>query len=481
MNGPDASVRAEGRWFAVGGAVVALALMWTVRAFIPDAAWFNVRYAEHLTQGLGFVWNAAGPPVEGFSAPLLLLGETALRASGLDPLEGARLGGVAATLATVALVWRQGRVLFGPFAAGVGAFLVGCTPALALWAVSGLETLPLTLLQTWVLLNAAREDGGSPGRAGVVLALLPWLRPEGMLIAALLAAIVVFAGEARSTRAKAVFPPILVSFALLEALRFGIFGHLLPTSVGFRFGSDEPGETVRDILERVGPLLPFAVLAVARNARSAGLLAASVVTASALSLVSMDHLTDFGRHLLPVWPVACLLAGAGIAALGAGRIGAVAMSVAGVTLGAALLMTPHTAAKTVRGFAARYQECRAEVRAQAADYLRAELAPDDVYAAVDAGLLSVLAGGNNLDLIGLNDPQFYDTSRLSFRQRAPGILAAPPNWLLLRSDSLSGILKPRYSIEIEMEKLPAFESTYMHVNTISIPDCDYVLWVFWRP
>ncbi|GDX83130.1 hypothetical protein LBMAG42_49410 [Deltaproteobacteria bacterium] len=473
--------QAQGGWFALGGGVIGVALLWTVRAFIPDAAWINVRYAEHLAAGLGPVWNAGGPAVEGFAAPLLVIGEAALRAVGLDPLVGARLAGVLSLLATVGMVWRQGRALFGPLSAGIGAFLVGSTPALALWGASGLETLPLTLLHTAILLDAARDDGGSPRRAGWMLALVPWLRPEGTLIAALLGTLVVFAAPTPRLRALPVFGPVFLSIFALAVLRFAVFGHLLPTSVGFRFGSDEPGETVRDILERVGPLLPFAVLAVARAPRPAGRLAIAVLAASALSLVSMDHLTDFGRHLLPVWPLACLLAGAGVVTLG-GRspVGAV-VAAAGLTLGLAVLKTPHTATQTVAAFADRYQECKAEVRVQAAAYLRSELAPGETYGAVDAGLLSVQTGGANLDLMGHNDPNFYETSGLSFRERAPVILASPPDWLLLRSDSVSGIFKPRYSIEIELEKLPAFEATYMHVNTISIPDCDYVLWVFWRP
>lgn len=481
MTAPDVAAQAQGRWFAIGGAVIAGMLAWTVRAFIPDAAWINVRYAEHLAQGLGPVWNAGGPSVEGFASPLLLLGATGLRALGLDPLLGARFAGVFAALTTVWLVWRQGRALFGPLAAGIGAFLVGSTPALALWGVSGLETLPLTLLQTFILLDAAREDAGSPRRAGWLLALVPWIRPEGALTAALLGVFVVFAGQTPRARAAPAFAPIVASILLLAGVRMALFGHLLPTSVGFRFGSDEPGETVRDIFERVGPLLPFAVLAVARTPRSAGRLAVAVAALSVLSVVSMDHLTDFGRHLLPVWPVACLLAGAGLVTLGGRTAASAVVAVAGLTLGLAVLKTPHTATQTVAAFADRYQECKAEVRTQAAAYLRTQLQPGETYGAVDVGLLSVLAGGTNLDLMGHNDPDFYETSRLSFRARAPLILASPPDWVLLRSDSVSGIIKPRYSIEIEMEKLPAFEATYMHVNTVAIPDCDYVLWVFWRP
>ena len=87
--------------------------------------------------------------------------------------------GALAHLGTIVLVWGLCLRLVGARAAVIAALLVAGHPGAAFWAVGGLETSAATLLLTAGALLAC----GQPRRkllAGMLFAVLPWLRPEGL-------------------------------------------------------------------------------------------------------------------------------------------------------------------------------------------------------------------------------------------------------------------------------------------------------------
>ena len=133
-----------------------LALCTALRGFVTDDAYISLRYAENLAAGRGFAWNAAGPRVEGFSNPLLVMAEALAVRSGAGGIEAARLLGVGAGLALLVVIHRRAPALVGPTATRAALVLVALFPPLALWAVGGLETLPAALAITVGVLAVCR-------------------------------------------------------------------------------------------------------------------------------------------------------------------------------------------------------------------------------------------------------------------------------------------------------------------------------------
>src|SRR5215218_5724414 len=240
-------------WGVVGLAVVVhLALCWLLRGFLTDDAWISVRYAENLATGEGFVWNPGGPRVEGFSNPLLVAIEAVAHAAGWSAPGAARLLGVVSGVACVVLVYVMGRPVVGERAARIASLLTACSAPFALWAVGGLETLLVALALTAGTLEVARPDGGRVLRAAAAFAVLPWLRPEGLAVAAAVVAVGELPGLFRAaTRRRALLRALLLggipvlSQLVLEAVRLGLYGHLLPNSVLYKAGAGD-GLTVLD-------------------------------------------------------------------------------------------------------------------------------------------------------------------------------------------------------------------------------------------
>src|SRR3954451_21538663 len=119
-----------------------LFLCWLERRFVTDDAWITVRYADNLAQRLDFGWNPGGPRVEGFSNPALVAVEAVSEVFGIAPLTAARVAGVGCGVALLVLLSHRAPALVGTTAARVALLITALFPALPLWAVGGLETVP---------------------------------------------------------------------------------------------------------------------------------------------------------------------------------------------------------------------------------------------------------------------------------------------------------------------------------------------------
>ncbi|MDP9433064.1 MAG: hypothetical protein M3P91_10230 [Actinomycetota bacterium] len=315
----------------LGVAVVGLAtviylwLCWKYRAFVTDDSWISVRYAENLAAGHGFVWNPGGPRAEGYSNPLLVAVEAGADLAGGSALGAARALGVLSGLACVVLVYVRGRHVVGQSAAAIATLFTAASPPFAAWALGGLETLPVALVLTVALLELSRRDGGNAVLAAAVLALLPWLRPEGLAVAGA----VVLSSEGagllrRRTRAAAVRRAAvlggltLASQVALEAFRLGVYGHLLPNSVIYKSGT---GETFAVLSKFAGQSIPLLVLALVGLVLASGrqrLLAVAPLVYVAGSIGTLDSANGFSRFFMPVQPLLALLAGLALTGLAAG-------------------------------------------------------------------------------------------------------------------------------------------------------------------
>jgi len=153
---------------------------------LVDDAYISLRYADNAARGLGLVWNAGGPPVDGFTSLFHVVILTAVEWAGGSALAAAPLVGVLGGAACTILTF----LALGALNAGravenlMGAALLGLSPHLWFWSKAGLETtLFASLLLASVMAYLRQKRGNFPAWAtGLLFALCALTRPEGALL-----------------------------------------------------------------------------------------------------------------------------------------------------------------------------------------------------------------------------------------------------------------------------------------------------------
>lgn len=492
--GPDAEAPRDVD--RAGLAVLALAvgvhlwLCWWLRGFITDDSWISVRYAENLASGAGFVWNPGGPRAEGFSNPLLVLVEALADRAGWSAMAAARTLGVLSSLACLVLVHVRGPAVLGRAATRAALLLTACCAPFALWAVGGLETALVAVVLTAGVLELSRCGGGRPVAAAAALAVLPWLRPEGLAVAAAVAGLSELPGLLRrrtrgaALRRTAVLAGLpLASQAVLEALRLGLYGHLLPNSVLYKSGTGDTFAVLGKFAGQASLVLVLAAVGLLVVRGRARLLAVAPAVYVAGSIGTLDSANAHSRFFMPVWPLLALLAGAAVVALAGlarGRLrGAVAVVAAGAAAGVLLVQPPADPA-SVRAWHERYTDCRVDAREDVATWLRAT-PPGTSFAISDAGLVPARAGGREaVDSFFLNDPLIQETGPLPFRERAALVHERSPDVLVLVSREADRF-EAGYPTDGAIHDSPAMAAySLAHVGSGTGASCGYHLMVFTR-
>lgn len=354
MTNPEVATSAPSSAAAGRLRVALLFLLWLTVAFaatalarrqldppgtgIDDANIF-FRYARNLAEGHGLVWNPGGERVEGFSSPVwvLLLAPAFLLGVAVEPWARAvaalalAAGLTAWSLRLLADARRDGAasapwVLLAAFA------WIAANPALLVW---GIATAMDTGLWIAAVLGAAAAvarwapSGGGATTTAILLALLPFVRVEGVAVAgALLVAGFWLSGEGPARYARRAAPlaaTTLASFAALTLARLAYFGVPMPNTFYAKVELD-PAERVELTARYFGrtahdhPLV-VVVLAAAAAVALGGLVrllrrrgrAADGATAAALihlcgpalvfAAAGADHFPG-SRFLLPFWPAA---------------------------------------------------------------------------------------------------------------------------------------------------------------------------------
>jgi len=493
---PTDAVRRTPPWIGAAATtaccLVFLALCWVLRGFVTDDSWISVRYAENFAGGAGAVWNPGGPRAEGFSNPGLVYVEALADAVGWSAMSAARVLGVLAGLACVVLVHRAGRAVVGDVAATAGALLTAASAPFALWAVGGLETTATAAVLTAAVLAVARPGGGRPAVAAALLALLPWLRPEGLVAALAVAglsegpALLRSATRAAAARRLAVLAGVpVLSQAALEAVRFTVYGHWLPNSVLYKSGTGETFGVALKFLDHSALVLGLAVVGVLLLRRRQLLLAVPAVVYLAGSVGTLDSANAFSRFFMPVWPQVALLAGVAVAAgaraaaRGARRPGPIAAALA-VAVAAVVVVVMPGSVRDVGGWQQGYMGCRVAAREDVARWLRTRTPPGTSFAISDAGYVPARAGGRTaIDNFMLNDPLIQRTGPLSPSERADIVHERRPDVLVLASRDPERF-DPVYPTERELREHPgAADFSLSHVGSGDLP-CGYHLMVFQR-
>lgn len=267
------SVRRAAAAVLVGvGLALLLAQTLPAPACLQDDAFISLRYARHLAEGEGLVYNP-GERVEGFTNFLWTVTLGLPFAAGLPAESFARWLGVTSGLcAVLAGAWLASRLYRDRLAGGFAAAFIGAMPWLAAESVMGLETMGFAALATAGLALHQREERSahaSGASSGTVLALASLTRPEGCLIAGLTGLADLSRGVWRNAR----FWRRWISFAVptvgLLVFRIVYYGDLVPNTFHAKVGGGL--ETVERGLSNAGyfvlSALPILLLALAGTVR----------------------------------------------------------------------------------------------------------------------------------------------------------------------------------------------------------------------
>jgi arabinofuranosyltransferase len=204
-----------------------------------DDAFISLRYAQRLLEGHGLSWTE-GPPVEGYSNLLWILGCALLGALGVDLVDAPVVLGLAsAVMIIAALVYayppRAWSTSLPAFAGGMFIALAG---PIGLWAVSGLEGCMVGALLAWslVLVRPIAEGDSTGWRSvaspGIPLALLCLTRPDGPLVVVAVCGFFLLRARSAETIVRALAIGVLPGLVTLGqiAFRLAYYGDWLPNT-----------------------------------------------------------------------------------------------------------------------------------------------------------------------------------------------------------------------------------------------------------
>lgn len=320
-------------------------------AVVAEDAHITFRFARHLVEGHGFVWNVGEAPIEGFTSFIwVLLAAFGIRA-GIDPLPLSQAAGVLAGLGTMALTFATASKRMGApgWVALVPCLLLALSGPFATWATSGMETTAFgffALLGVFAYVTSLeRPSGPWLTVSGLSLAVATLLRPEGVLFFAVLAgmAATVLWRRTRATMGShaawtAAYALPLIAFV---AWRLQEFGDPLPntfyqkTGGGFWQHARGAGYLINFGFYYLLPLLPLPALliwegrlpglrhvarvdywvqAVTRFPAAAASAALTLAWMAAMVYVGGDYMAMY-RFMVPVLPFIYLLAAAAVLSL----------------------------------------------------------------------------------------------------------------------------------------------------------------------
>jgi hypothetical protein len=245
-------------------------------AYPREDGYITYRFGRNLAEGHGFVWNRGERPIEGFTSLLWVLVAAAAIRLGLDVALVTQALGLLAALGTLGLTFVLARRHLGASrgAACVAVLFLALSGPLAAWGASGMEMTAfgfvLLLGVLAYLSHLGRPSHGWMLVSGLSLFVATLLRPEGLLVFAVLAGL---AGTVFLARTRATLRPHLVwslayalPLAAYVAWRLDAFADPLPNSFYQKTGGGYwqhvrgAGYVVFFALFFLLPLLPLPVL-----------------------------------------------------------------------------------------------------------------------------------------------------------------------------------------------------------------------------
>lgn len=401
-------------------AAAALSVLAAVRSESPiaeDAA-ILMRYARHLSLGLGYVWNPGDPPVDGATDWLATLLLGGVYATGIPLALGPRLLAAAAHVLTVALVVViMRRTLRAPVSATLASVaLLSAGPARAYIQAGFLTPLfAFTVLAGWSCLVSAATGGSRRWTYAFALAMLAatLVRPEGVVFAVLMTIAAFAIADAVTARRvamamAAIFAPVLVVFVLW---RWQYFGRALPLPF-LKKGAgtihwDGLVESIRGCVVLVWWSVPLLVAGVRDESSRRWVFALAIVCggfAAAWLLLSseMNYLWRFQYAIVPIiastWWVAAAPACRDLAA----AVRVMSLNARRAASAAAVVVILMAVAWQYARFRPGFTEGGLRT---AGELLRTLGGSERRLVTTEAGLLPLYSEWRTVDAWGLNDPR----------------------------------------------------------------------------
>lgn len=315
-------------WWPLG-IVLGLATAWTCSFYfqvdVPpfeDAAML-LRYADHLAQGHGIVWNIGEAPVDGATDFLFMVLVAGLARMGMDVTVAARILTLGAHLLTIAVVYRM--VAMRPrgtvVAACASALVIATGPGLNYCeALFGTTVFALAGLVTYSYFLRMMEDEDRPGLtvgfaiAGILTGLI---RPEGViLVIGMLSSLLWYL---RGKMRKQLIMRFLILFCIPGLVYFGwhwaYFGRPLPNPFYIKGNGNLYPSSLRasfvGVVKMGSVLLPLMAWAAwKKDARRKTMLLYAPVVLFAVAWILMSNAMNFSNRfqyiLMPIMWVAWL-------------------------------------------------------------------------------------------------------------------------------------------------------------------------------
>ncbi|MFC5299935.1 hypothetical protein [Azospira restricta] len=492
--------------------IVALSVGWLVFSttcqlsaawpFTTDDAFITLRYARHLAQGDGIVWNIGeSPAVEGYSNFLYVLLAAAAIGLGYDPVITVKATASLSLAAGAGLCYALARIWAGPAIALIPVIVLTAYPGTYWWTVSGLETATYQMLVIAAMLAFTRGisvqdtpwavSSQAMALAGGLVFLLALTRPEGPLIGiALGTTLLSGVGIGRIERRAGVRGVVsfsaafLVPYLIYTLWKWQHFGRLVPNAAYCKIVYPGPyGQLVMDFAFLAWPFAILVALTLPRRFDLRLLPFLLLPALYALVLYRTDPIIgNWNRHFLAAFAVLLVAAAAGMQRLATALPGARPASIEGTMLIAALalaMLSFHPSLTTLAHDAERYAQ-RMTARATLAEWLHRELPAGASYLIGDAGLVPYLNDAPVIDAYCLNSremtspPIAMNSERFvtAAIRRKPAAIIVPSNQRLH--------LDPHtiYPIFTLLIKHPEFLENYVHATTLGAPDDTFQYWIF---
>ena len=455
-----------------------------------DDAFISFRYARNLVDGHGLVFNP-GERVEGYTNFLWVIWASLSLWLSVDPEQSCRWLGLAASAASLAAVVR-----FGPsspharWAVWIAPLLLAVNPAFAVWATGGLEAPLFAGLILWGTCLAAEgvdsERGKLPASSAVLFALAALTRPEGALLAAVVAvaAVVLHRPGPGFWRSGCEWVAVFLAlFAPYLIWRWSYYGYPLPNTFYAKVGGSgaqlERGlRYAHDFFWATGYwLLPIAAAGFWGARRRFFALVATVTGAlvAQIVLVGGDGLPMY-RFFVPVLGPFLLLVGWGTTAwLERVTHPRAARSIAAVAL---IVIAAYSSVPAFRGPQHDYvlQDVReVGVWRQVGAWFREHARPGETIAVLPAGAIPYFSGLPAIDMLGLNDAHIAHRAVAQLGSGQAGhekydvdyVLARRPEYVIIGVYRLSPeplrpeqMIAPSYAAERELLSHPGFVAQY---------------------
>jgi arabinofuranosyltransferase len=422
------------------GAAVA-AVMWPSRLSFPiDDTFITFRYAENLANGFGLVWNAGGPPTEGYTNFLYVL--LLAPFTSFDLLQVAQMINVLAVIVSAVYIFKLASLISDEqkhWIALLAPVLFLLLPATWANALSGMETSLFGALLLSGFYYAWHNETNWRIFGYTLLMLGALTRPEGGLLAGIVGTIQLLQGDRRKTLISLVLGLLLPLFVYYVWKR-SYFGYWLPNSFAVKVSqsvSEAQGflhgiQAVKLFVLRVWPLilLSFVPLAFTLNRRYLAALvwAGLIIVAYAVPVPLMGF---FDRFFYSSEVFLFAIAGAAILSL----YRELGLKQAALALGIFVIMlvvsnTQSPRAKEILTW--DLSEINDRLGVIAIDLRSLPQSDHLSFASSDAGIMPYYTQMKHLDLAGLNDNTIAHAETAS--EVIEHLLKARPEILLLSAD-----------------------------------------------